>query len=77
VPSGSAHGDEAVTDVGPQRKARAAAQGFEFLPHIEAAPLILQRVGSVCPGHRRFGNAGHGRSHCCELHCGSSGAQVS
>jgi len=35
VPSGSTHGDEAVTDVGPQRQARAATQVFEFPPHIE------------------------------------------
>src|SRR5438128_7685484 len=39
VPPGSAHCDEAVTDVGPQRQAR-AAQGFEFPPHIEATPLV-------------------------------------
>src|SRR6266852_9710913 len=47
VPSGSAHRDEAVTDVGQQRQARAATQGFEFPPHIEAAPLVLKRLGSV------------------------------
>src|SRR4029077_5580565 len=37
VPPGSSHCDEAVTDVGPQRQARAATETFEFPPHIEAA----------------------------------------
>src|SRR5437660_1100215 len=30
VPPGSTHCDEGATDVGPQRQARAATQGFEF-----------------------------------------------
>ena len=30
VPPGSTHCDKAVTDVGPQRQARAATKGFEF-----------------------------------------------
>src|SRR5271156_4780015 len=30
VPPGSTHGDEAAIDVGPERQARAAADGFEF-----------------------------------------------
>src|SRR5260370_16687158 len=47
VPPGSTHGDEAVTDVGPQRQACAANQGFEFPPHIEATPLVLKRLGRV------------------------------
>src|SRR5580700_7921129 len=47
VPPGSAHGDEAVTDVGRQRQARAATQVFEFPPHIEATPLVLKRPGRV------------------------------
>src|SRR3981081_347549 len=47
VPTGSTHCDEAVTDVGPQCQARAAIQGFEFPPHIEATPVVLKRLGSV------------------------------
>src|SRR5208282_6788252 len=38
VPPGSAHCDEAVADVGPQREARALTQGFEFPPHVETTP---------------------------------------
>src|SRR5437879_4312881 len=53
VPPGSTHCDEAATDVGPQRHARAATQGFEFPTHIEAPPLVLKRFGSV------------GSRHCC------------
>src|SRR5258708_24527165 len=56
VPPGCAHCDEAVTDVGPQRQARAATQGFEFPPHIEATPLVLQHLRSVRPRPTRFGN---------------------
>src|SRR5580692_11128519 len=39
VPPGSTHGDEAVTDVGPQCQARSATKVFEFPPHIEATPF--------------------------------------
>src|SRR5256885_2030839 len=42
VPPGSTHCDEAVTDVGPQRQARASARGFEFPPVIEVTPVVLQ-----------------------------------
>src|SRR5277367_3072331 len=35
VPPRSAHRDEAVTDVGPQREARAANNGFQFPPHFK------------------------------------------
>src|SRR5947208_5064002 len=76
VPPGSAHCDEAVTDVGPQRHTRAATQGFEFPPHIEATPLVLKRLGSVGPRHCRFGNIRRGRVYCAELHCGSDRTQV-
>src|ERR1700722_13693953 len=47
MPPGGTHGDEAVTDVGPQRQARAATQVFEFPPHIEATPLGPEHRGSV------------------------------
>ena len=46
VPPGSAHGDEAAIDVGPQRQARAATKGFEFPPHIEATPLYSSTLGA-------------------------------
>src|SRR5213595_2443801 len=39
VPPGSTHRDEAAIDVGPQRQARAATNGFELPPHIEATPV--------------------------------------
>src|SRR5438552_4818639 len=71
VPPGSTHCDEAPTDVGPQRQARAASKGFEFPPHIVVTPVILKRLGSVGPRHCRFGNIRRGRSYCGELHCGS------
>src|SRR5579863_9205600 len=63
VPPGSTHGDEAVTDVGPQRQARAATKGFEFPPHIEATPVVLKQLGSVGSRYCCFGNAQSGRSH--------------
>src|SRR5579862_95629 len=56
VPSCSTHGDVAVTDVGPQRQARAATEGFEFPPHIEATPFVLEHLGSVGSRHFCFGN---------------------
>src|SRR5882672_1704660 len=46
VPPGCTHCDEAATDVGPQRQARAATKGFEFPPHIEATPVVLQQLRS-------------------------------
>src|ERR1017187_8499610 len=72
VPPGSAHCDEALTDVGPQRQARAATKGFEFPPHIVATPLVLKRLGSVGSRHCCFGNAQRGRAHRGELHRGSN-----
>src|SRR5437899_835491 len=76
VPPGSTHGDEAVTDVGPQRQARAATQVFEFPPHIEATPLVLQHLRSDGARHGCFGNARRGRSHRGELHRASNRAQA-
>src|SRR4029077_13552348 len=76
VPPGSAHGDEAVTDVGPQRKARAANNGFEFPSHIEASPLVLKRLRSVGSHHRCFGNKRCRRSHRGQPHRGSNRTQV-
>src|SRR5579864_7692742 len=67
VPPGSAHCDEAVTDVGPQRQARAATCGFEFPSHIEPTPLVLKHLGSVGSCDCCFGNAQGGRSHRSEL----------
>ena len=76
VPSGSTHCDEAVTDVGPQRQARAASKGFEFPPRIEATPLVLKQLGRVGSRHCCFGNVGRGRSHRGELHRGSDRVQA-
>src|SRR5437763_17030385 len=76
VPSGSTHGDEAAIDVGPQRQARAATQGFELPPHIEATPVVLERLGSVGSPHFGFGNVRRGRSHRGELHRGSNRTQA-
>src|SRR5207249_9245756 len=49
VPPGSTHRDEAAIDVGPQRQPRAATNGFELPPHIEAAGggtrLTLWKIG--------------------------------
>src|SRR4029077_6057373 len=47
VPPRRTHRDEAASDVGPQRQARAATEGFEFPPHIEATPVVLERFGSI------------------------------
>ena len=44
VPPGGAHRDEAAIDAGPQRQARATANGFEFPPHIVGAPLVLKQT---------------------------------
>src|SRR5439155_3984421 len=56
VPPGSTHRDEAAIDIGPQRQARAATNGFELPPHIEATPVVLQHLGSVGSRHGCFGN---------------------
>src|SRR5208282_152666 len=76
VPPGSTHGDEAASDVGPQRQARAATKGFEVPPHIEATPVVLQRLGSVGSRHGCFSNARRGCSHRGELHRGSNRTEV-
>src|SRR5262249_8137974 len=76
VPAGGAHCDEAATDVGPQREARAATKGFEFPPHIEATPVVLKQPGSVGSRHCCFGNMRSGRSHRGELHRGSNRSQA-
>ncbi len=76
VPPGSTHGDEAATDIGPQREARAASKGFEFPAHIEVAPIVLKRLGSVGSRHFCFGNVRCGRSHRGELRRGSDRTQV-
>src|SRR5262249_17136661 len=39
MPPGGTHRDEPAIDVGPQRQARAGADGFELPPHVEAAPV--------------------------------------
>src|SRR5437773_3853479 len=72
VPPGSTHGDEAAIDVGPQRQARAAAEGFELPAHIEATPVVLEHLGSVGSRHCGFGHVQRGRSHRGELHRGSN-----
>ena len=76
VPSGSAHCDEALADVGPQGQARAATNGFEFPSHIVGAPVVLERLGSVGSCHCGFGNVRRGRSHRGELHSGSNRTQA-
>src|ERR1700722_15856859 len=81
VPARSAHCDEAVTDVGPQRQTRAATMTselkiFESPPHIETPPLVLKLLGSVGSRHRCFGNARRGRSHRGELHRGPNRTEV-
>src|SRR6266567_5707911 len=76
VPPGGAHCDEAVTDVGPQRQARAATQAFELPPHVEATPLVLKQLGSVGSRHFCFGHMRRGRSHGGELHRGSKRTQA-
>src|SRR5437764_15450667 len=55
VPPGSTHRDVAAIDVGPQRQARAAPNGVELPPHIEATPVVLEHLGSVGSRHRWFG----------------------
>src|SRR5882724_10992255 len=76
VPPGSTHRDEAAIDVGPQRQARAATNGFELPPHIEATPVVLEHLGSVGSGHCCFGDVRRGRSHRGELHRGSNRTQA-
>src|SRR6266852_2993091 len=76
VPPGSTHGNEAAIDVGPQRQARGATKGFEFPPHIEVTPVVLEHLGSVGSLHCCFGNMRRGRSHRGELHRGSNRTQA-
>src|SRR2546421_12635573 len=76
VPPGSTHRDEAAIDVGPQRQPRAATNGFELPPHIEATPVVLEHRGSVGSRHRYFGYVRRGRSDRGELHPGSNRAQA-
>src|SRR5206468_2055458 len=49
VPPGSTHRDKAAINAGPQRQARAAANGFEFPPHIVPTPAVLEHPGSIGP----------------------------
>src|SRR5947199_5784340 len=76
VPPGSTHRDEAAIDVGPQRHARAATNGFELPPHIEATPVVLEHPGSVGSRHGCSGNVRRGRSDCGEFHRGSDHTQA-
>jgi hypothetical protein len=64
VPAGSTHGNEPATDVGPQRQPCAASKGFEFPPHIEVTPGVLQDPESVGSRHSCFGNVRPWRSDC-------------
>src|SRR5262252_3277164 len=77
VPSGRTHRDEAAVDVGPQRQPRAATDGFEFPPHIEAAPVVLEHLRSIGSRHRCFGHVRRGRSGRSELYRGSNRTQAS
>src|SRR6266436_2366832 len=77
VPPGSTHRDEAVTDVGPQREARAANNGFEFPPHLKVTPLVLKQLGSIGSRHFCFGHVWRGCSHRGELHRVSHCTQAS
>jgi hypothetical protein len=72
VPPGSAHCDEAVTDVGPQRQTRAATKGFELPSHIEATPFVFKRLRSLGSRHGCFGNARRRRSDRGEFHRASN-----
>src|SRR5256885_1349479 len=76
VPPGSTHRDVAAIDVDPQCQARAATNGFELPPHIEATPVVLEHLGSVGSRHRGFGDVRRGRSDRRELHPGSNRPQV-
>src|ERR1043166_2753600 len=76
VPPGCTHRDEAAIDVGPQRQARAATNGFEPPPHIEATPFVLEQLGSVGSRHCCFGNVRPGCSDRGELHPGSHRTQA-
>jgi hypothetical protein len=76
VPACSAHCDEAVTDVSPQRQARAATKGFELPPYIEPAPLVLKHLESVGSRHFCFSNVRRRRSYRGELNRGSSPTQT-
>src|SRR5262249_16838574 len=68
VPTGSTHCNEAAIDIGPQHQARAAAKGFEFPPDNVAAPVVLERPGSVGSHYFCFGNVLCGPSHRGEPH---------
>src|SRR5438034_2330439 len=76
VPPGSTHRDEAAIDVGPQCQPRAATNGFELPPHIEATPVVLEHIGSVGSRHRCFGDVGRGRSDRGELYPRSNRTQA-
>src|SRR5207249_8128881 len=76
VPPGSTHRDEAAIDVGPQRQARAATNGFELPPHIEATPVVLEHLGSVGSRHSSCGDVRRGCSDRGELHPGSNRPQA-
>src|SRR6266478_9806429 len=76
VPPGSTHRDEAAIDVGPQGQARAATKGFEFPPHIEATPVVLEHLGSVGSRDRCLCNVRRGRPHRSEPHRGSKLSQA-
>src|SRR2546428_8106989 len=71
VPPGSTHRDEAAIDVGPQRQPRAATNGFELPPHIEATPVVLEHLGSVGSAHPCFGDVPRGGCDRGEGHPGS------
>src|SRR2546422_3555266 len=51
VPPGSTHRDEAAIDVGPQRQARAATNGFELPPYIEATPVVDRKSTRLNSSH--------------------------
>src|SRR6266576_400179 len=72
MPPGSTHRDVAAIDVGPQRQARAATDGFELPPHIEATPVVLEQLGSVGSRHRCFGDVQRGCSDRGELQLGAN-----
>src|SRR5690242_13770585 len=74
VPARGAHGDVAVTDVGPQGQARAASDGFELPSHIEVTPGVLEQVGSVGSLYGGFRDAG--RPHGAEFYRASSNSQA-
>src|SRR5262249_25438679 len=44
-------------------QARAAVNGIELPPHVEAAPVVLEHVGSLGSRHSCFSHVRRGRSH--------------